>query len=501
MDVPRPESEPVTGGGSPPILLNAGFRAIADVGSKLATALLYLLVARKTGAAQFGVFTFALSFAGIAVTLGYFGQEVLLAREVSRDHGKLDAYYSNVLTSKLVLSLPPLLGAVAVGSALGMSSHTLMVVLLMGLGFIFDCVIGVSFAVFIAYERVSLIPVVLIAQRWLTTLVATTVLLLGAGILAVAAIYCTGALLAAIFAAWLLFHRIAKPHLHVDLRAAMAVARDAAPVGLGIVALLLLTRIDTTMLAIFSSSSEVGQYGAAYRLLETTAFVTWSVNTAVLPAMSRLTPTTTPPVGFLYQRAIKLVLALTVPAAAGAAILATPIIALLYGPEFHRAAGALALLSPTIMLFPISSLSCQLFYSQDVRHVVVRVYAAVLLENIVWNLIMIPRFSLYGAAAGTSVSELLVAGTLLFFSRGLHGSMNIRRILAGVLLGTAAASAPMALFSDSLLLAIPLGVVTYFAIFLTFERIAFPDDFAVITGLIARVKGSGPLPPPASQPN
>ncbi len=501
MDVPGPESEQDTGGRSSLILLNAGFRAIADVGSKVATAVLYLLVARKTGAAQFGVFAFALSFAGIAVTLGYFGQEVVLVREVSRDRGKLDHYYSNVLTSKVVLSLPPLLAAVAVAFALGMSFHTLMVVLLMGLGFIFDCVIGVSFSVFLAYERVSLIPVVLIAQRWLTTLVATVVLFLGAGILAVAAIYCTGALLAAIFAAWVLFRRIAHPHLRFDLRGALAVARDAAPVGVGIVALLLLTRIDTTMLAIFSSSSEVGQYGAAYRLLETTAFVTWSVNTAVLPAMSRLTPTTTPPVGFLYGRAVKLVLALTVPAAAGAAILATPIIALLYGSEYHRAAEALLLLSPTIMLFPISSLSCQLFYSQDVRHVVVTIYAVVLLENIVWNLIMIPRFSLYGAAAGTSVSELLVSGTLLFCSRGLHGRLNIRRILAGVLLGTAGAGALMALFSHSLLLAIPLGVASYFAIFLTFERMAFPDDFATVTDLIARVKGSGPLASPASQHN
>ena len=50
----------------------------------------------------------------------------------------------------------------------------------------------------------------------------------------------------------------------------------------------------------------VGQYGAAYKLLETTAFFSWAVNVAVLPSLSRLSPTTSPTVGFVYQRALKL---------------------------------------------------------------------------------------------------------------------------------------------------------------------------------------------------
>ncbi len=283
------------------VLLNAGFRAVADIGSKLATAVLYLLVARKAGASQFGVFTFAMSFAGIAVTLGQFGQEVVLIREVARDREQLDRYYSDALSSKLILSIPPLLVAVAVASVAGMRSQTLAVVLLMGLGFIGDYLISVSFAVFQAYERLNLLPVVLISQRWLTTAVAATALFLGMGIVTVAAIYAIGAVMAAALAAVLLFRTVARPKLHFDLQGALQITRTATPVGLGLVAIFLLARIDTSMLAIFSSSREVGQYSAAYRLLETTAFVTWAVNTAVLPRMSRLTPTSDPPLGVVVR--------------------------------------------------------------------------------------------------------------------------------------------------------------------------------------------------------
>jgi O-antigen/teichoic acid export membrane protein len=470
------------------ILLNAVLRAIGDVGSKLATAVLALLVARKAGASEFGVFSFAIAFAGIAVTLGQFGQEVVLIREVARDAGQLDRYYSEVLTSKLLLSVPVLLVALAVAAAAGMPAHTFFVVLLIGFGFIFDYVIGVPFAVFQAYERVGLIPVVLITQRWLTTAVAALALFSGRGVVTVAAIYCTGSFVAALFAAQLMFRKIARPRLQVDVRGALAVTRTAVPVGLGIVAYLVLSRIDTTMLEIFKPASEVGQYGAAYRLLETTAFVAWSVNTAVLPTMSRLSPSSEPPVGFVYERALKLVLAITVPLAVGAAILSGPIVGLLYGAEYHRAGDALLILAPTIMLFPVSSLSCQLFYSQDTRRVVGVTYAAVLVQNVVWNLIMIPRYSLYGAAAGTSLSEILIASTLMLLSRPLYGQLHVLRIIAGPLLGSAAAGAVMALFTPSLGLAVPLSIVCYLLVFLGFERLAFPDDLAVITQFATRLR-------------
>jgi O-antigen/teichoic acid export membrane protein len=205
--------------------------------------------------------------------------------------------------------------------------------------------------------------------------------------------------------------------------------------------------------------------------------------------MSRLNPRSNPPVGFVYERAIKLVLSLTAPLAVGAVILASPIVALLYGPEFHRAADAVVLLAPTIMLYPISALSTALIYSQDVRRIVGATYVTVLIENVVWNLIAIPRFSLYGAAVGTSVSELLVSSTLVLLSKRLHGPLGIGRIIAGPVLASAVSAAAMVSFQDTLAIAIPLGITLYFAVLLAFERVRYPDDFAVLAGLADRLRG------------
>jgi len=469
------------------ILTNASFRAIADIGSKLATFALYLIVARKVGASQFGVFVFAVSFGTIAVTLGQFGQEFVLVREVARDHRKLDAYYSDVLLSRVMLSVPPLLVALLVAYLTGIDSRTLLVILLMGVGFIGDYLIQVSFAVFQAFERVGLMPVVLIVQRWLTTAVAVVLLALGAGIVGVAAVYCAGAALAACMAAWLLHRKVARPPMRLSVSGALAVTRAAVPIGLGMVTFMLLSRIDMLMLAAFKPSAQVGQYGAAYRLLETTAFVTWSVNVAVLPTMARLSPTSVPPVGAVFQRALKLVLAITLPTAAGAAILASPLIALLYGAPYHPSAAALALLAATITLAPVSSLSSQLLYSQGAKWVVGVTYATVFVENVLLNLVLIPRYSLDGAALGTSISEVLLSGTLLFYSRQQRGRLELRRLLAGSLAGTVAASAVMAYFHTRLAVAVPVAIVVYLVVLLLSERLAFPEDFAVMRSFLAQL--------------
>ena len=292
----------------------------------------------------------------------------------------------------------------------------------------------------------------------------------------------------------------AQPRLKLDARGAIRVTRAAVPIGLGMVAITLLSRIDMTMLAAFKPAEQVGQYGAAYRLLETTAFVTWSVCVAVLPTMARLTPTSTPTVGTVYQRALKLVLAITLPTALAAAVLAVPIVALLYGPQYHQASGALVLLAPTITLAPVSALTGQLLYAQDSRKIVPAVYFAVFAENVLFNLVLIPRYSLDGAAVGTSISELLVATTLLLFARRLRGPLEVRRLLTGTVLGSAAATVTMLLLAPRLALAIPAGIGIYLAVFLPVERLAFPQDFDVIRSFTHALRHKGVRSPVGQSP-
>jgi O-antigen/teichoic acid export membrane protein len=482
------DGTPRAGRRSSRILVNAGFRAAADVGAKIATAALYIFVARKLGASQLGIYAFALSFVGLVTAIGQFGQDIVLTREVSNDRGRLEEYYSTAMASRALFSMPPLLLASAVALLAGMSHHTLLVVVVLGFGFVGDYMAQVPFAVFQAYERLSFVTIVLIAQRWFTTSVAIAALYLGAGLATVAAIYCIGSLMATALGTLMMYRYIARPKLHLDLRGSLRVTREAFPIGIALVALTVLFRVDMSMLAIFKPARQVGEYGAAYKLLETTAFFSWAVNAAVLPSLSRLSVRTVPSVGDVYQRGLKLVIAITLPVAVGAMLLAKPIISLLYGEQYRAAATALVLLAPTIALFPISSLSSQLFFVQQRRPTVALVYAIVGVENIALNLVLIPHFSLRGAAAGTSISELLVAGLLIALAGKLHGKLQVRRVLSGPMLGSAGAGVLLALLHSRPLVAVPLAAIVYPTVLLGYERVAFPEDFSVIHALLMQLR-------------
>ncbi len=490
QEAPRAPETPTSRAGrrSTRILVNAGFRAVADVGSKIATAALYIFVARKLGASELGVYAFALSFVGVVTAIGQFGQDIVLTREVAHDPANLEEYYSNAITSRVIFSIPPLAIATLVALAAGMSHHTLLVVAILGLGFVGDYMVQIPFAVFQAYERLSLVAVVLIAQRWITTSLAIAALYLGGGLALVAAIYCGGSLMATGLGTLMMYRYVARPRLHVDLRGALRVTREAFPIGIALVALTILFRIDMAMLAMFKPARVVGEYGAAYKLLETTAFFSWAVNIAVLPSLSRLSASTVPSVGEVYQRGLKLVIAITLPVAVGAIVLAGPIISLLYGEQYRAAATALALLAPTIALFPISSLSSQLFFAQQRRPTVALVYAIVAAENVLANLVLIPLFSLNGAAADTAISELLVAGLLIVLAGQLRGRLQLRRMLSGPVLGSAcAAGALLALRAQPLAAAFVAGAA-YLAVLLGYERLCFPADFSVVQALVAQVR-------------
>jgi O-antigen/teichoic acid export membrane protein len=484
----RDGAQALAGARSSRILFNAGFRATADVGSKLATAALYVFIGRKLGASSFGIFSFALSFVTLVTALGYFGQDVVLAREVAKDRTKLEKYYSNAMVARFMFSVPPLLVVALILWAGGMSQHTLLVVLLLGLGFTGDYMVQVPFAVFQAYERAEYIAVVLITQRWLTTAVAITALYLHVGLIGVTAIYCAGSVFAVGLGTAMMYRFIDRPRLHIDWRGALDVTREAFPIGIAFVALAVMFRVDMTMLAIFKPAREVGQYNAAYKLLETTAFFAWAVNVAILPSLARLTPQTTPTVGFVYQRGMKLLLALTLPVAVGCVVLAHPIIQLLWGSQFHKASEALALIAPTIPAYAIVSLTAQLFFSQGRRPTVAKVYGAVAVENITLNLILIPRLGLFGSAIGASISELLVAGTLIALASDMRGRLELRRVLGGPVLASVAAGVSMFVLRHHLVVALPLGAIVYLLTLLAYERMSFPDDFSVARVAVEQIR-------------
>ena len=232
------------------ILANTGFRAVADIGSKIASIALYVVMARRLGDAGFGVFTFGMAFVTLVTTFANMGQQAILTREVARDRGRVHEYFANTLSLQLTLSIPALILATGVGALLGFESDTRAVVLLLGIAVVAEALMSTCFAVFQAYERLGFIPIVLLAQRWATAAAGIAALALGAGVVTVSAIYLGGALGGLAMALYYVVARVARPRWEVRVRRWLPLMRVALPVGIAGVFATILFRIDVAMLAV-----------------------------------------------------------------------------------------------------------------------------------------------------------------------------------------------------------------------------------------------------------
>jgi O-antigen/teichoic acid export membrane protein len=455
------------------VLVNTSYRLLADVGGKVGSVVLFIFMGRELGDTTFGVFTFAYALVALLTSLADFGQDKVLTREVARDPRALDRYFLNTIALKVTVAVPAL--ALGIGGLVlsGRDRQTVAVAALLGGAILVELLTGTIYGTFQAFERLEFVPVALISERLVTAGGGIALLLLGAGVVPVSAAFLAGAVLAFAIASRLLVRHVARPRLTLDVSRWVPLMRAAAPIGLAGIAGVILFRVDTLMLAAFKSSEVVGNYGAAYRLFESTLFLSWAVGAAVYPVYSRRSGHTLTGV---YERSLKLLLAITLPFAVGAAILGPQVIQLLYGDDFESAGTALQLLAPTIVLYGLGYLSGYLLVSQERPLVLTVVYGAVAVENVLANLVLIPVWSLNGAAAGTSISELLATTALLWWARGVGGSASAARVVAGPAVAALAAGAAMWLLRDELWAAVAGGGLAYAAVLFAFERAIFPRD-------------------------
>lgn len=472
-----PETE---GAGAHRVLANTAWRAAADVGSKLISFAFYVLLARELGASGFGVFVLGLTLASILTVLAGFGQDPVLTREVARDRGRLDAYFANTIGLKLAVALPILGLAGLIGLALGTSSETLWTTLLLGIGLLAEQLATTCFAVYQAFERLVYVPVVILVQRALTTATAVAALLAGAGVVAVSALYLAGALVALLLSLALLQKRVARPRLELTPRTWPTLFAAAAPVGIATVFALLLFRADTAILALFEPDSVVGNYGAAFRLFESTLFVSWAVTAAVFPVLARLTAGSRISVARVFEGALKLLAALTLPIAVTATVLAGPIVEAIYGDGFDDAALPLAVLGPAIVLYSAAYLAGSLLVARDRQSAAAAAYGALAVANVAASLVLIPLLSLDGAAFAALGTQLGLAVVLLALAHRVTGSISWARVLTGPVVASTLLALTALVLRDTLWAALLAGGAVYVVVLTAVEHRAYPDDARMI---------------------
>jgi O-antigen/teichoic acid export membrane protein len=190
------------------------------------------------------------------------------------------------------------------------------------------------------------------------------------------------------------------------------VLRESAPMGWEGAFGIVLFNFDILMLGIWRSTSEVGEYSAAYKFINFASAFIFLYGNNLLPVIARNRgniPALRQSTGPLF----KYTLLLALPLAAGGGMLARDLLTLLFGAPFAAAAGALQILIWVIPLVTCRVVFRNILLSHDLQRDLLRCTGIAAVLNMGMNLVLIPRFSYTGAAIAMVCSEVLL---LLFLA-------------------------------------------------------------------------------------
>ncbi len=356
-----------------------------------------------------GSYTTAMAYLGFFSVVADLGLYLILIRDFNRPNADRPKILGNLLALRWVSALLILSAGAILVFALPLSPVEKMAVLI-GTGS-FICVAATQLLVGVFLTNLAMIYVTtgeLIGRVILLSLTWWAVHH-GSGVQGVMWAVVAGSL--SNFAiVWISARRFMNLRLRFDWDYWRSTLRDTLPVAASIVLNLIYFRADTIILRAFKSTYDVGLYGAAYKILEI-------LNTFPIMFVGLLLPvlgaafSNRDDVTFqrIFRRGFEFVLMAAVPLLVGGWMLARPLMVFAGGPDFAPAAPVFRLLLIAVSALYLGSLSGHTITIINRQRQMVWSYLSVAIVGLVIYLGLIPKYSLYGAAIGTIVTEVATA--------------------------------------------------------------------------------------------
>ena len=479
------------------IARNAIIRSTGEVIAKAASVAFYVVMARELGSEGFGDFMFALSLTSVLLLGSGFGIDDLTFVEVGRDKRRAGDYLGDAVAIKLLSEFRGPVG--------GRDCRQHRRLLERG---------AAGRVPRRSRERHRDVELELACHfRWTRAARAhrgchhrsahgdgadgVVVLLSGGGLVAASAIFAGGALLGLLVSHVQLRRLVPWLRMRTHHRRWLPLIKAGFPIGVATLLFLVLIKLDTVMLSFLEggNNSEVGYYSAAYRLVEATMFVSWIFSHSSLPWLARQEEA-----GLGLARGgelgLKALTAVLMPIGVTFAVLAPQLVDLFYGAGFADAVTPLRWLGLMTVLYGINFFASTILVARDRPGGFTRAALAIIVQNLLFNFVLIPIYGASGAAFNAVLSGVLLA-VLAVRQVGLATRpVKPVRTFSGPLVAGAVMAGAVLAAGLPLIPSLVLGPIVYAGVLALFER-AFHSDDVDLALSIARGR-SRPSPTEAS---
>jgi O-antigen/teichoic acid export membrane protein len=469
-------------------------RSVILVGSKAATWILAfvmtVMMPRYLGATGFGRLYLAMSLTGIASIVVEFGLNSLVAREVSKHREQAMRYLVNAGVLKTALWAISCVVLAVVVQVAHYPAETQIAVALLAVSVLFAALSSLVVAVLQSDDRMRWIALATIVEKIVYVGLGVAALVLGYGVLAIAAVTALGSAAGFALDIWWLRRLAAEKDLTsgghgIDVRTLFV---KALPFFSVLVFGAIYFRVDVVIMSLLASDDVVGYYGAAYRLFQTTYILPDAFLFAFFPLFCRLAAREgDDALSVAAQKGIDLLMLVGLPIAVGICALSEGIIRTLYGTGFDSSILVLRVLSVAIVLMYANGVFVQLLIAtnRQKKLAVTAMIAAVF--NLSVNFALVPALGGVGAAIATVATEALVIVVNGFFlPRDLFRRLSFVAPAKALAASLVMAAVLWPLGGWNVFVLVPIGVLVYGVAILVLRAIP-AEDWAMLKSAMANM--------------
>ena len=387
---------------------NTFWLVTTEVVDKLLLFFLLVWIARDLGPGEYGVFSFVIAFVTLFSVIADFGLSTFNVRDIARDRGQVKKYSSNILSIKLVLSIITFILISLAIQFMGKTSSTIDLVYLASLYIIIYNFTAFLQSIFRAFERMEFEALSKIIYTISLFGLASYCLLNNLGLSWLILSYVIASVISFLITLLFVSLKFTKIRLGFDISFWKYILSESWPFAMSIIFISVYYYMDSIMLSVMQGDETVGWYNAAYKPIMFIIIIGVMALHSTLPVISKLYIKSIEKLKSFANYFLKIMSIIAIPIAFGGTALAYHIMNLLYGSDYLKGVLAFQILIWTTTIIYISVVYTNLLQGTNRQKKYLWATGCGALVNIILNFILIPYFSLYGAAVATFLAELTV---------------------------------------------------------------------------------------------
>lgn len=178
----------------------------------------------------------------------------------------------------------------------------------------------------------------------------------------------------------------------------------------------ILASADIIILGFFKNPETVGNYSVGVKIIQVLFLIGSIINIVLFPVISRLC-TYKEQVSIIIKKSNSFVLMIIIPLIFGGVLIADKLIPAFFGTQYLQGILSFQILILTLFPFYLISILEHLLLAKNLQTKVFKYNCLILFLNVILNLILIPKFSLYGAALTMVISYVFKFILILYLTK------------------------------------------------------------------------------------